>query len=112
MAATEQPATLPLSQACFSLPRMPRRISTGTKLYWAYSTHVVVLEQLRDMLKAAKSGHGWAVERTVTNIAPPEELRDWKADLVGFDSEGQFVLNDATIKNLYAPPRTSPQGPR
>ena len=43
------------------------------------------------MLKAAKWGYGWVVERAAITPTAPEELRGWRADLARFDSFGHFV---------------------
>ena len=54
------------------------------------------------MLKAAKWGYGWVVERTVITPTAPEELRGWRADPAEFDSHGHPVFIGAMIKNLPA----------
>jgi len=55
------------------------------------------------MLKAAKYGYGWVVEKTVVNPTASEEMREWRADLFGYDFHGKPGLIDVTIKNLFAP---------
>ena len=69
----------------------------------AYATHAAVFEQLRGMPKAAKYGCGWVVEGTATNPTAPEEMREWRADLAGFDSKGRPVRIDVTIRSHSAP---------
>ena len=65
-----------------------------------YATYAVVLGQLRGILKAAIFGYGWVAGRTVIDPKAPEELRERRADPVGFGSQ---VPIDATIKSLFAP---------
>jgi hypothetical protein len=69
----------------------------------AYATHAAVLEQLRDMLKAARCVCRWAVKRTIANPTAPGEMREWRAGLSGYGFHGNSVLVDATIRNFYAP---------
>ena len=69
----------------------------------AYATHAAVLEQLRDVLKAAKCGYRWVVERIVINPTALKELREWRPDLAGSGSHGRPMLIGATTNNLFAP---------
>ena len=66
----------------------------------AYAAHSAVLGQLRGMLKAAKCGYGWVVERTVVNLTAPEEMRGWRAGPSGYGLHGNPALIGATIEDL------------
>jgi hypothetical protein len=64
------------------------------------AVHGVVLEQLREMLLAAKYGYGWLIERTLENPNAPLAHQRWRADLVGYDPKGKCILIDVGITSM------------
>ena len=52
------------------------------------------------MLLDAEYGSGWRVRRTLENPGAPENLRIWRADLIGFGPSGVCVLVDVDVTCL------------
>ena len=50
-----------------------------------------------------------ALSRAVINPTAPEGQREWRADLIGSDSKGQFMPTDVTTKIFFPPSCLAPR---